>query len=115
MIVTSSPTTPREPRTIRGVPLLGSLPSFLRDPAGTCLAAAAAHPGELLRLRLGPSSILVASDPDHIEHVNVTRADNYWKGTLFNTLAPVFGRGLLLAEGDAWRQQRREMQPAFSM
>jgi len=66
-------------------------------------------------MRLGPMSILVAADPDHIEHINVSRADNYWKGALFNTLVPVFGRGLLLAEGDAWRQQRREMNPAFGM
>jgi cytochrome P450 len=108
-------TTLREPRVIPGVPLIGNLIGFLGDPARTVLAAMGTHPGELLRLRLGPSSILVATDPDHIEHINVGRADNYWKGSLFNTLAPIFGRGLLLAEGHEWRQQRREMNPAFGM
>src|SRR5215468_4972417 len=107
--------TLREPRVISGAPLVGNLPGFLRDPASVVVAAAAAHPGELLRLRLGPSSILIAADVDQIEHINVSRADNYWKGSLFNTLQPVFGRGLLLSEGDAWRQQRREMNPAFGM
>jgi cytochrome P450 len=107
--------TLREPRIIPGAPLIGNVAGFLRDPASTVRAAAAAHPGELLRLRLGPSSILIAADPDHIEHINVSRADNYWKGSLFNALAPVFGRGLLLSERDAWRQQRREMNPAFGM
>jgi cytochrome P450 len=113
--LTGPASTPREPRVIPGAPVVGSLFAFLRDPARACLAASTAHPGELLRLRLGPSSLLVAADPAHVEHINITRADNYWKGTLFNTLSPIFGRGLLLAEGDTWRQQRRQMQPAFGM
>jgi enediyne biosynthesis protein E7 len=103
----------REPRVAETFPLVGGLPGFVRNPARYCLNASRAYPGELLRLRLGPSSVLLASAPEHVEHIYLRNPDNYWKGTLFNALRPVFGRGLLLAEGAEWRHQRQQVQPAF--
>jgi cytochrome P450 len=103
----------REPRARGAPPIVGDLVAFLRNPARYCLSASSAHPGELLRIKLGPSNILLAAAPEHIEHIYLRNPDNYWKGTLFNSLRPIFGRGLLLSEGATWREQRQQVQPAF--
>jgi cytochrome P450 len=38
---------------------------------------------------------------------------NYVKGWVFDRLKPYWGESLLTADGDAWRQQRRRVQPSF--
>jgi cytochrome P450 len=39
---------------------------------------------------------------------------NYWKGRAFNRASFVFGRGLVMNEGESWLHQRRLMSPGFS-
>lgn len=59
--------------------------------------------------------ITVVSDPVLIRQVLVDRAANYPKDRLqHRVLSSGLGRGLLLAEGDAWRAQRRALAPLFS-
>ena len=60
-------------------------------------------------------SAAVVSDPAVIRHVLVGNAANYDKGELQRrTLGGGLGTGLLLAEGDQWRAQRRALAPLFS-
>src|SRR5918994_7681286 len=59
--------------------------------------------------------VTVMSDPAGIRHVLVDNAANYRKDDLqMRVLAPGLGRGLLTAEGDAWRLQRRTLAPLFN-
>ncbi len=60
------------------------------------------------------TSILV-NDPEGIRHVLATNAANYRRPVTFNrVIRPVAGGGILLAEGDDWRRQRRMLAPTFT-
>ena len=65
--------------------------------------------------RLGPIKVLILNDPDAIEHVLVGNAANYVKPKLVRRL---LGRGagdsLIMADGEAWKRQRRLMAPVFT-
>lgn len=59
--------------------------------------------------------VTVVSDPEAIRHVLVDNAQNYRKDDLQRrVLAPGLGRGLLTAEGEEWRLQRRTLAPLFA-
>jgi cytochrome P450 len=59
--------------------------------------------------------ITVVSDPAAIRHILVENAANYRKDDLqLRVLAPGLGRGLLTADGDQWRLQRRTLAPLFN-
>jgi cytochrome P450 len=58
---------------------------------------------------------LLLNDPEAIRHVLVANHENYGRNIgARRVLAPVIGQGLFLAEGEAWRHQRRTMAPAFA-
>ena len=57
---------------------------------------------------------LMINAPEAIRHVLVGNADNYQRNQATRrVLRPVLGGGLFLAEGDAWRHQRRTIAPAL--
>ncbi len=63
---------------------------------------------------LGRPSLLL-NDPDAIHHVLVANPETYRRtAAAIRVLRPVVGNGLLLAEGDAWRHQRRTLAPSFA-
>jgi cytochrome P450 len=56
-----------------------------------------------------------AHDPAAVRHVFLDNAANYRKDDLqLRILRPGLGNGLLTADGDAWRLQRRALAPLFS-
>jgi cytochrome P450 len=97
----------------RGLPIFGSLLDIQRDPLTFLLRAHRSH-GDMMRVRLGPKTIYVASHPRDVQHVLQENARNYRKGDHYKVLRPVFGNGLMLSEGDFWLKQRRIVQPAFN-
>jgi cytochrome P450 len=59
--------------------------------------------------------ITVVSDPAAVRHILVDNAANYRKDDLQKrVLAPGLGEGLLTAEGEDWKLQRRTLAPLFS-
>ena len=53
--------------------------------------------------------------PEAIRHVLVTNAENYGRNPATGrVLRPIIGDGLFLAEGAAWRHQRRTIAPALA-
>jgi cytochrome P450 len=57
----------------------------------------------------------ILNEPAAIRHVLIDNADNYGRTpSVYRILDPVIGRGMLLAEGDDWRAQRRAAAPAFA-
>ena len=62
---------------------------------------------------LGPRAM--AHDPAAVRHVLLDNAANYRKDALqIRILSPGLGDGLLTADGDSWRVQRRALAPMFS-
>jgi cytochrome P450 len=106
-------TTPRRlPRT-RGLPLVGTLPEFLKDPFAFMLQARETY-GDLYQLNLGLSEVVVLNHPRQIQQVFIDRAANYRKGgPLWDAVRGLLGNGLVVSEGDFWLRQRRMMQPQF--
>ncbi len=57
---------------------------------------------------------VLLNDPDLIRRVLIDNAANYPKDDLqLEKLTPAVGRGLLTADGEAWRLQRRTVAPLF--
>lgn len=60
-------------------------------------------------------TVHVVLDPNHVEHVLLDNAANYAKPDIVKTLLdPIIGRGLLTADGELWREQRRIVAATFS-
>jgi len=63
---------------------------------------------------LGRSSFIL-NTPDAIRHVLVDNWENYTRTPVgLRVLRPMLGQGLLIAEGRAWKHQRRTLAPAFT-
>ena len=64
--------------------------------------------GDIVRYRPAPEQAYLVNHPDFIRYVLVENSRNYSKGTYINQMfKSAVADGLLTAEGDAWRQQRR--------
>ena len=96
----------------KGASSSGNTFAYLRDPIGFLASTVRKH-GDLVMLRLGNLTTYVLVNPEHIEYVLKTHADNFMKDKLTRWLIPLVGQGLLTSEGDFWRRQRRLAQPAF--
>jgi cytochrome P450 len=70
---------------------------------------------EVLSRRLFGRTQLTLNRPDAIRHVLIDNAQNYTRSAAtVRLLYPIVGRGLFLAEGEDWREQRRTVAPAFA-
>ena len=90
----------------------GSLTELRSSPIETLLGARETY-GDVVRFRVGIWAAYLLSHPADVKHVLQDNAQNYRKGFTFNYLKPLVGSGLLTAEGESWRMQRRLVQPAF--
>ncbi|MBS2019014.1 MAG: cytochrome P450 [Deltaproteobacteria bacterium] len=96
-----------------GLPVVGNLFSFMRDPLAFLCDTRDRH-GDVVDVAIGPLKVTLVSHPDLVEDILLTR-NRLWLKDRFlqTTLRPVLGDGLLSSEGDFWRKQRRLSQPAF--
>jgi cytochrome P450 len=92
--------------------LLGHLASYRKDPLGLFLDAAL-ESADIVRFRMGYAPLFLIVEPRYIKHVLQEHQSNYVKGVSYQSLRLLLGDGLLTAEGDLWRRQRRLIQPAF--
>lgn len=97
----------------RGHFLVGNPGEFRRDVLGLILRSTAAD-GDIVRCRLGPQVIHLPNHPDHAEQVLQKRAANYDKNTRSSAfIRSAAGESLLTGNGEAWKRERRMVQPAF--
>src|ERR1051325_6422950 len=70
---------------------------------------------EVLQRRLFGRVQLTLNRPAAIRHVLIDNPENYARtSATLRLLYPIVGRGLLLAEGEEWRVQRRTVAPSFA-
>ncbi|HEY0933001.1 MAG TPA: cytochrome P450 [Trebonia sp.] len=91
--------------------LLGHAPEFGRDPLAL-LQRARKH-GDVVRVRFGPFQLYLLNSPDSIRQALTGQARKLEKGLNFGRAKRLIGDGLVMAEGESHRRQRRLMQPAF--
>ena len=105
---------PTVPRPLREQPgLFAFLKAVRANPITTWLEEHFVDPVVAREGALG--RVTVVSDPALIRYLYVDNAANYRKDDLQRrVLAPGLGNGLLTAEGEEWRLQRRTLAPIFS-
>jgi cytochrome P450 len=91
--------------------VLGHALEFGRDPLA--LLQRARQHGDVVRIRFGPFRLYVLNSPEAIRQALVGEARKLEKGLSFGRAKALIGNGLVMAEGDRHRRQRRLMQPAF--
>jgi enediyne biosynthesis protein E7 len=97
----------------RGHFLLGNLGEFRSDVLGLIMRATAAH-GDIVRCKLGPHVVHLLNHPEYAEQILQKRAANYDKNTRSSSfIRSITGESLLTSNGDAWKRERRMVQPAF--
>ncbi|KAL5836835.1 hypothetical protein ACOSQ3_014004 [Xanthoceras sorbifolium] len=69
--------------------------------------------GGIFRLTFGPKSFVIVSDPSIAKHILKDNSKAYSKGILAEILEFVMGTGLIPADGEVWRVQRRAIVPAL--
>lgn len=90
----------------------GHMPSFREDPLGF-LQDSVAY-GSITKMRFGPVTGYVLSDPAVIQQVLVKQADKFGKSRMLRrAVADILGNGLLTSEGPHHHAQRKLIQPAF--
>ena len=114
MPVTRQPLVPpRPPRAPETMTLFGRLAAMRESVIGTW--GQRAYEEDIIQGRFFGHSSFILNTPDAIRHVLVDNYENYTRTPAgFRVLRPVLGEGLLIAEGRAWKHQRRTLAPAFT-
>jgi cytochrome P450 len=74
-----------------------------------------AYEEDIIQGRFFLRSSFILNTPDAIRHVLVDNYENYGRTPAsIRVLRPMLGQGLLIAEGRAWKHQRRTLAPAFT-
>ena len=110
----AAPFRPKVPPPLtRPLGLFAFLKAARENPIGTWMKA---HFEEFVVAgETAMGRVTVVSDPALVRYLFVENAANYRKDDLQKrVLAPGLGDGLLTAEGDEWRLQRRTLAPIFS-
>ncbi len=104
------PSPPRAPDTMT---VFGRMMAMRESPIGTW--GQRAYEEDVIQGRFFGHSSFILNTPDTIRHVLVDNYENYTRTpAAIRVLRPVLGEGLLIAEGRAWKHQRRTLAPAFT-
>jgi cytochrome P450 len=104
------PSPPRAPQTMTA---LGRMATMRKSLIGTW--GQRAYEEDIIQGRFFGHGSFILNTPDAIRHVLVDNYENYTRTPPgIRVLRPVLGEGLLIAEGRAWRHQRRTLAPAFT-
>ena len=104
---------PSPPRAPDNMTTLGRMAAMRESAIGTW--GQRAYEEDIVRGRFFGRSSFILNAPDAIRHVLVENYENYTRTPAgIRVLRPVLGDGLLIAEGRAWKHQRRTLSPAFT-
>jgi len=104
---------PRPPRAPDDMTIIGQMAAMRHNVISTWRARA--YQDEIIQSRFLGRNTFVVNQPDAIRHVLVDNYENYTRTPpAYRVLRPVLGQGVLIAEGRAWKHQRRTVAPAFT-
>lgn len=104
---------PNPPRASPDMGTLARIAAMRRSPIDTW--GQRAYEDDILKGRFFGHASFILNTPDAIRHVLVENFENYTRTPPgLRVLRPILGEGLLLAEGRAWKHQRRTLAPAFT-
>jgi cytochrome P450 len=104
---------PSPPRASDDMTAFGRMAAMRVSPIGTW--GQRAYEEDIIQGRFFGRSSFILNTPDAIRHVLVDNYENYTRTPAgIRVLRPVLGEGLLIAEGRAWKHQRRTLAPAFT-
>ena len=104
---------PSPPRAPDSMTSFGRLKAMRENPLGSW--GQRAYEEDVIRGRYLRRSSFILNTPDAIRHVLVDNYENYIRTPAsIRVLRPMLGEGLLIAEGRAWKHQRRTLAPAFT-
>jgi cytochrome P450 len=104
------PSPPRAPPTMGPI---GRMVAMRKSAIGTW--GQRAYEEDVIQGRFLGRSSFILNTPDAIKHVLVDNWENYTRTPVgLRVLRPMLGQGLLIAEGRAWKHQRRTLAPAFT-
>jgi len=102
-----------QPPGPKGEPVLGSTRRYARDPFTFMQQVGRAY-GDIARFRLADRDTYMLTNPRDVEEVLVAGERAYRKPVFGDdAVQELLGNGLLLSEGEFWREQRKRAQPAF--
>lgn len=94
----------------RGVPLLGNLPAFGKDPLA--FFERLRERGDVVRWRFGPSPALFIAHPDNIGELLTGIESTFDQPDLGIAIRTLLGNGVVVAKGRDWRRKRSLVQPS---
>jgi len=104
---------PSPPRASETMGVFGRMRAMRRSAIGTW--AQRAYEEDIIQGRFFGRASFIVNSPDAIRHVLVDNYENYTRTPVgMRVLRPVLGQGVLIAEGKAWKHQRRTLAPAFT-
>jgi cytochrome P450 len=104
---------PSPPRASADMTAFGRMAAIRKSMIGTW--GQRAYEEDVIRGRFLGHSSFILNTPDAIRHVLVDNYENYTRTPPgIRVLRPILGEGLLIAEGRAWKHQRRTLSPAFT-
>lgn len=96
---------------LKSRPLIGFIPEFINDPLGFLMELFMQFP-EIAHFKLKNQNFYFINKPEYIQQVLMDYR-TYAKIWGYDKFQPIFGKGLLLSNGELWKQQRKLAQPAF--
>ncbi|MCK1642463.1 cytochrome P450 [Bradyrhizobium sp. 157] len=104
---------PSPPRAPDDMTVFGRMKAIRESPIGSW--GQRAYEEDIVQGRFFGRSTFILNAPDAIKHVLVDNYENYTRTPAgIRVLRPILGEGLLIAEGRAWKHQRRTLAPAFT-
>ena len=111
--VTRPPLVPPSPPRGSPMGLFGRMAAIRKNTIETW--GQGAYEEDIIQGRLFGRASFILNAPDAIRHVLIDNYENYTRTRAgIRVLRPMLGEGLLLAEGRAWKHQRRTLAPAFT-
>ena len=94
------------------LPMVGNILAFRRDQLGY-LQALQREFGKMATIYIGKTPVVLLFRPEHVRYVLTENPRNFTSHEVAEGLRQLIGDGLLTIDGEAHRQQRRMVQPAF--